>query len=232
MRICIHGPGSARSWAALAATHLLALLAGVGIATAPKLFLNRPIPPAPRPPAATPRDAATQPQPAATPAPVPAPAQPEPAPPRGALLGRFAVPRLGLSYDLLEGTDDATLDRSIGHIEGTGLIGSSGNIGIAGHRNTHFRKLEWIRTGDEFILVSHAGEFRYRVTWAQLYPPEAVHVLDPSQGPAITLVTCFPFEYVGSAPLRFIVRAVPAGDTRSRLPAPPAPPEPATHADE
>ncbi|MBI4890685.1 MAG: class D sortase [Acidobacteria bacterium] len=229
MKIRIHGPGSARSWAALAATHFLALLAGVGIATAPRLLL-RDSPAAAPAPAAAPRAAAVP--PAIAPVPEPHPPAPEPPPARGTLLGRFAVPRLGLSYDVLEGTDDETLDRGLGHIEGTGLIGSPGNIGIAGHRNTHFRKLEWIRTGDEFILSASGGEFRYRVVWAQLHPPEAVQVLDPSQGPAVTLVTCFPFEDVGSAPLRFVVRAVPAEETRTRLQAPAPPPAPAIHADE
>lgn len=130
---------------------------------------------------------------------------------RGAVLGKFEIPRLELSYVLLEGTDHKTLDKSIGHIEGTGQIGESGNIGIAGHRNTHFRKLEWIRRGDEIILTSRSGEaHRYFVEWARLFTPTDVQVLDPSQGPAVTLVTCYPFEYVGSAPLRFIVRALPA----------------------
>lgn len=130
---------------------------------------------------------------------------------RGAVIGRFELPRLNLSYVLLEGTDHRTLDRSIGHIEGTGHIGESGNIGIAGHRNTHFRKLEWVRRGDEIILTSKNGEAaRYLVEWARLFHPEDVQVLDPSQGPAVTLITCYPFEYVGSAPLRFVVRALPA----------------------
>lgn len=130
---------------------------------------------------------------------------------RGAVLGRFEIPRLHLSYVVLEGTDDRTLDKSIGHIEGTGQIGDSGNIGIAGHRNTHFRKLEWIRRGDEILLTSRSGQvYRYKVEWLRLFNPTDIQVLDPSQGPAVTLVTCFPFEYVGSAPLRFIVRALPA----------------------
>lgn len=130
---------------------------------------------------------------------------------RGAVVGRFEIPRLGLAYVLLEGTDNKTLDLSIGHIEGTGHIGEMGNIGIAGHRNTHFRKLEWIRRGDEIVLTSRSGQpHRYRVEWMRLFQPDDVQVLDPQQGPAVTLVTCYPFEYVGSAPLRFIVRALPA----------------------
>jgi LPXTG-site transpeptidase (sortase) family protein len=141
---------------------------------------------------------------------------------RGEVLGRFEVPRLGLSYVLLEGTDDRTLDKSIGHVENTGHIGESGNIGIAGHRNTHFRKLEWIRRGDDIVLTSPEGEFRYKVEWIRLVEPTDVAVLDPSHGPAVTLVTCFPFEYVGGAPLRHIVRALPVD--ASRADTPPAPP--------
>ena len=137
--------------------------------------------------------------------------------PSGAVLGRFEVPRLQLSYVVLEGTAARTLDKSIGHVEGTADIGESGNIGIAGHRNTHFRKLEWIRRGDEIKLSSPNTEFCYRVEWVRLFKPGDVEVLDPSHGPALTLVTCFPFEYVGSAPLRFVVRALPDDDTRSRL---------------
>ena len=140
-------------------------------------------------------------------------------PRRGAVLGRFEVPRLHVSYVVLEGTDNRTLDKSIGHVEGTADIGEPGNIGIAGHRNTHFRKLEWIRRDDEIKLTSPNPntEFRYRVEWVRLFKPGDLEVLDPSHGPALTLVTCFPFEYVGAAPLRFVVRALPDEDTGSRL---------------
>ena len=137
--------------------------------------------------------------------------------PSGAVLGRFEVPRLQLSYVVLEGTAARTLDKSIGHVEGSADIGEPGNIGIAGHRNTHFRKLEWIRRGDEIKLSSPNAEFSYRVEWVRLFKPGDVEVLDPSHGPALTLVTCFPFEYVRAAPLRFIIRALPDENTRSRL---------------
>lgn len=129
--------------------------------------------------------------------------------PPGSVLGRFEVPRLNLSYVVLEGTDSRTLDKSIGHVTWTSGIGENGNIGIAGHRNTHFRKLEWIRRGDEVILSSPGGQYRYRVEWARLFKPTDMEVLEPEHGPAVTLITCFPFEYVGSAPLRFVVRALP-----------------------
>ncbi len=152
------------------------------------------------------------------PAAPPAPRQPRPA--IGSLLGRFEVPALNMSWDVLEGTDDKTLERSIGHVDGTALLGEPGNIGIAGHRNTHFRKLEWIRRGDEIVLTSKAGTFRYRVDYLRMHKPTDVDVLDPSHGSVVTLITCFPFEYVGSAPLRFIVRAVAVEETLTRLQAP------------
>jgi len=157
-----------------------------------------------------------------------APARPRPArPAKGGEWGRFEVPSLKMSWPLLEGTDDPTLDRSVGRIQGTAGIGEAGNIGIAGHRHTHFRRLEWIRLGDEIVLTSSEGVFHYRVNYIGLHRPTDVGVLDAAHGPAVTLVSCFPFEYVGSAPLRFIVRAVAVEETRARLWAPPREGDPA-----
>lgn len=136
----------------------------------------------------------------------------------GTVLGQFEVPRLGLSYVLLEGTDNVTLGRSVGHVEGTGLPGSAGNVSIAGHRDTHFRKLEWIHRDDEIVLTSRDGTRDvYRVEWSRLFAVGDIQVLDESHGPAVTLITCFPFEYVGAAPLRLVVRALPVDATRTRL---------------
>ena len=138
--------------------------------------------------------------------------------PPGTVLGRFEVPRLSLSYVLLEGTDNDTLDKSIGRVEGTGLVGEAGNVAIAGHRNTHFRKLAWIRRDDELVLTSPSGEvFRYLVEWARIVKPTETQVLDARHGPSVTLITCFPFEYVGSAPMRMVVRALPDPATRRIL---------------
>ena len=137
---------------------------------------------------------------------------------QGAVLGQFDVPRLGLSYVLLEGTDSRTLDRSVGHVEGTGLPGTAGNVSIAGHRDRHFRKLEWIQRDDQIVLTSPGGaKYVYRVEWSRIFKPGDIQVLDASYGPAISLITCFPFEYVGSAPLRLVVRAVPDDSTRTTL---------------
>ena len=140
-----------------------------------------------------------------------------PRPRKGSVIGRFELPRLKLSYVVLEGTDDTTLDRSIAHVEYTALPGEAGNIGIAGHRNTHFKKLEWVRQGDEILLSNRERAYRYVVESIRLVMPENVEVLDNASGPALTLVTCFPFEYVGSAPQRFIVRAVPDEETKRAL---------------
>ena len=143
---------------------------------------------------------------------------PEPTVARGTVLGQFDVPRLGLSYVLLEGTDSRTLDRSVGHVEGTGLPGTAGNVSIAGHRDRHFRKLEWIQRDDQIVSTSPGGaKYVYRVEWSRIFKPGDIQVLDASYGPAISLITCFPFEYVGSAPLRLVVRAVPDDSTRTTL---------------
>ena len=106
----------------------------------------------------------------------------------------------------------------MGHVEGTGLPGSAGNISIAGHRDTHFRKLEWIHRDDEVVVTSREGTRDvYRVEWSRLFAPGDIQVLDEEHGPAVTLITCFPFEYVGSAPLRMVVRALPVDATKTRL---------------
>jgi sortase A len=136
---------------------------------------------------------------------------------KGSVLAKFEVPRLKMSLVVLEGTDAGTLDKSIGHVESTAEPGEYGNIGIAGHRNTHFRKMEWIRRGDEIILKSPEDRYRYLVDSIRLVTPDDVEVLDDSLGPAVTIVTCFPFEYVGHAPNRFIVRAIPDEETRQKL---------------
>jgi sortase A len=152
---------------------------------------------------------------------------PAPTVPAGSVLGSIDVPRLGLSYVLLEGTDNRTLDKSVGHVEGTAAVGSAGNVSVAGHRNTHFRKLEWIHRDDDIVVTAPNGSrYTYRVEWIRLFKPADIQVLDPSHGPALTLITCFPFEYVGSAPLRLIVRALPDERTRGLLGAPTTPSAP------
>lgn len=149
----------------------------------------------------------------AAPPPVEADKPPQP----GSRVGRISIPRLKMSWIVLEGTGRRTLDRSVGHIELTGLPGSPGNVGIAGHRNTHFRKLKNIRRGDKITLTTPKGQFTYEVEWTRVFSPKDTQVLHPSHGPAVTLVTCYPFNYVGRAPKRFIVRALPDETTRAKL---------------
>jgi sortase A len=123
-------------------------------------------------------------------------------------LALLRIPRLGLEVAVLEGTDDWTLNRAVGHIVDTARPGTPGNSGIAGHRDGFFRGLEDIRTGDGIEIETVGTVERYRVERTWIVDPEDVSVLDPTAVPSITLVTCYPFYFVGSAPQRFIVRAV------------------------
>ncbi len=134
---------------------------------------------------------------------------PPPAPviPAGGWVARLEAPELGLSATVLEGSDDATLSRAAGHIEGTPLPGERGNIGIAGHRDTTFRPLRRVKVGDELTLTTAGHSSRYRVSSTFIVDPDDVYVLDPTDRPALTLVTCYPFHFIGHAPRRFIVRA-------------------------
>lgn len=140
----------------------------------------------------------------------PPPTTAPPAPPGGAF-GKLAIPRLGLSVVVAGGTDKRTLRRAVGHIPGTALPGEAGNVGLAGHRDRYFRPLKDVRPDDEITLTTPEGTFRYRVEWTEVVERTAVHVLDDTAAPALTLVTCYPFYYVGPAPRRFIVRARQVG---------------------
>jgi sortase A len=105
------------------------------------------------------------------------------------------------------GSDARTLRLAVGHIPGTALPGDSGNVGLAAHRDTFFRRLRDIQPDDEIVLTTPEGIFRYTVAGTKIVEPEDVWVLDATEQPSLTLVTCYPFTYVGSAPQRFIVRA-------------------------
>ena len=132
---------------------------------------------------------------------------PRPAATRGSVVARLDAPSLQLSTAVLEGSDDGTLDRGAGHIEGTPLPGEGGNVGIAGHRDTVFRPLRHTKAGDMFILTTADRAYQYRVSRTLIVDPEDVHVLDPTERPTLTMVTCYPFEFIGHAPRRFIVQA-------------------------
>lgn len=131
--------------------------------------------------------------------------------PVNSMVGRIDISRIGLSAMVLEGDGAQTLAKGVGHIPGTALPGSLGNVGLAGHRDTFFRALRRVRTGDQIEVTTLHGDYRYRVVSAQIVGPEDTRVLNPSGGESVTLVTCYPFHFIGSAPKRFIVHAKKVG---------------------
>lgn len=129
----------------------------------------------------------------------------------GQLVGRLSIPRLNLSSIVREGDDETTLSLALGHIPGTALPGQTGNVGVAGHRDTIFRPLRLIRKGDLIRFETVSGTRVYQVDSTSIVKPDDVGVLASHGSPALTLVTCYPFYYVGSAPDRFIVSAHATG---------------------
>jgi len=125
----------------------------------------------------------------------------------GAALGELSVPRLHLSVMVFEGADGSTLKIGAGHIPGTALPPAEGNIGIAAHRDSFFRPLRHIRRSDLITLKTPAGARRFVVTEIEIVTPTSVNVLARAPGRDLTLVTCYPFWYIGHAPQRFIVHA-------------------------
>jgi len=134
--------------------------------------------------------------------------EPGPAP-----LGIMRIPRIHLEAPVLEGTDDAVLNRGVGHIDETAKPGTDGNSGIAGHRDGFFRGLKDIEAGDAIELETLGATEVYRVERTWIVEPEDVTVLDPTPMRSLTLVTCYPFYFIGSAPKRYIVRAVRTGSS-------------------
>ena len=123
-------------------------------------------------------------------------------------LAVLRIPRIGLEVPVLEGTDEWTLNRAVGHIEDTAVPGGDGNAGIAGHRDGFFRGLKDVVSGDALEIETLRGLERYRIERTWIVDPDDVSVLDPTTVRSVTLVTCYPFYFIGSAPQRFIVRAV------------------------
>jgi sortase A len=117
------------------------------------------------------------------------------------------IPKIRLEVPVLEGTDDLTMDRAVGFITGTARPGADGNIGISGHRDGFFRGLKDVREGDGIELVSATGTDTYTIDRIVLVKPADVSVLAPRLRPSLTLVTCYPFYFAGSAPKRYIVQA-------------------------
>jgi sortase A len=125
----------------------------------------------------------------------------------GGLIGQVQIARLGIAVMVVEGTARRGLRRAAGHIPGTAMPGQPGNVGIAAHRDTFFRPLRNIQRDDVITLTTLSGEYRYRVVSTQVVSPSNVAVLNSDGNQILTLVTCYPFYFVGAAPSRFIVRA-------------------------
>lgn len=125
----------------------------------------------------------------------------------GGLVGMLDVPRLQLTTPVVEGDDDRTLKRAVGHLPDTPMPWQSGNSAVAGHRDGLFRPLKDVKVGDEIRFRTTRDEFRYRVTKTSIVLPDDVSVLASKSRSSLTLITCYPFYYVGSAPRRFVVQA-------------------------
>jgi sortase A len=134
------------------------------------------------------------------------------------LVGRLEIPRLKLKAMIVEGTTDRALMRGVGHVERTAFPGEGGNVALAGHRDTYFRRLKKIADGDTIRVRTPDGDFVYRVDTVLIVKPDRVDLLGPTERPVLTLVTCYPFGWIGSAPDRFIVRASQARQGPPREP--------------
>ena len=130
----------------------------------------------------------------------------------GGLVGMLDVPRLNLVTPVIEGDDDKTLQRAVGHLPDTPLPWQDGNSAIAGHRDGLFRPLRDIEVGDEIRFRTSRAEYRYRVIETSVVAPDDVSVLEKRSQPLLTLITCYPFYYVGNAPKRFIIHAEREGE--------------------
>ena len=125
----------------------------------------------------------------------------------GHAIGTIHIPRLRLAAVVAQGDSSLTLRRAVGHLADTPLPGETGNVVLAGHRDTVFRALKDILPGDAITIETLQGAFAYEVESTTVVSPSDVAVLQAYGGRTLTLVTCFPFYYVGPSPERFIVRA-------------------------
>ena len=132
----------------------------------------------------------------------------------GSLLGQLEIPRIGLSVMVVEGDSASILRRAAGHVEGTGLPGGPGNVAIAAHRDTFFHSLRDIRNRDLITLNTLKGSYLYEVESVEVVESGQTDVLLDSPHPTLTLITCYPFYYVGPAPKRFVVRARQVSEAR------------------
>jgi sortase A len=126
-------------------------------------------------------------------------------------LGVLTIPSVSLEAPIFEGTSELALNRGVGRIDGTGDIASAGNLGLAAHRDGFFRVLKDVKVGDAISVESLHGTSHYRVTELLVVEPTDVYVLAPTDTATLTLVTCYPFYFIGEAPQRYIVKGVAAG---------------------
>jgi sortase A len=122
--------------------------------------------------------------------------------------GEISIPRLGLSAIIAEGVDERTLRHAVGHFPESSTPEEAGTVVLAGHRETFFRGLAHVRLHDLVKLETPHGKYRYEVVRTAVVGPQHVELVESSPQSDLTLVTCFPFRYVGPAPQRFIVQAV------------------------
>jgi len=132
----------------------------------------------------------------------------------GDILGELQVPRLGLDAMVVQGDSIADLRRAVGHLSNSAMPGEWGNVALAGHRDTFFRPLRDVRLGDEIRFQTRERSFVYVVKSIEVVAPTDTRVLESSTGHDLTLLTCFPFHYVGPAPKRFVVRAREVDEAR------------------
>jgi len=128
--------------------------------------------------------------------------------PLEAPLAVLRIPAIRLEVPVWEGTDELILNRGVGRVAGTALPGEPGNLAIAGHRDGFFRGVKDLRLGDAIELETLAGTLTYRIDDLLIVDPDGVEILGPTSESTLTLVTCYPFYYVGKAPRRYIVRAL------------------------
>jgi sortase A len=144
---------------------------------------------------------------------------PAPAYPYGEPVARLRIPVARIDCIVFGGSDQATLEKGPGHIAGTAFPGTDGppnNCVITGHRDSHFRHLGWLRKGHTIELETTSGQQTYRIVQREIVQPDAVSVLAPSAEPRLTLITCYPFNYIGPAPQRLVLIAQPVASPTSR----------------
>ena len=127
----------------------------------------------------------------------------------GDVVGRLEVPRIGISVVVLQGVENHTLTLGAGHVPGTPLPGADGNVAIAAHRDTFFRRLEGIAVGDVVRFATVRQTYEYVVDSMETVDPQNTQVIESRAHPELTLITCYPFYFVGAAPKRFVVHARP-----------------------